>query len=223
MLTFEPLGRLGNIMWEAAAIVGICNRTDQMCVFPEFDHPFLINFYTDDQLNWKVIDVPWGYHDIKYRDVSLKGYFQSYRYFEHCQDVIRDLFTFKDTGCNFYGGNFISVHVRRGDYTPEYYTTLGRGYYDKALSMLPDLPIVVFTDDVEAAEKVVPSYNVIQSTDDDMALMATAKYAVIANSSYSWWAAYLSNAEKVITPLDWFGPLSPYDTKDMSPPKWIQI
>ena len=84
-------------------------------------------------------------------------------------------------------------------------------YYEKALKKLPDVPVIIFSDDpkwcheqemFEDNERFVVSDN---DTDFDLCLMTKCKYHIIANSSFSWWGAWLGKSEKVIAPKNWFG------------------
>lgn len=229
MLTFLELGkygRFGNQLFQVASTIGIAEKNNMFNFFPEWDHPFATKFpKVFKESSFTPYSIPWGYKNIIIHegDYSLHGYLQSYKYFEHCKDFIKELFTFKEQLEPI--EDFISVHVRRGDYTKEYYTILGSNYYYKALATLPDLPVYVFTDDLDEAMRVIPTYDKIFSGDTfyDLNLMTHAKYSIIANSSYSWWGAWLSNAEKIIAPKSWFGPQSPFNTIDMIPPNWIKI
>lgn len=232
MITFLELGkygRLGNMMFQVASTIGIAERTRHLTAFPKWDHPFKYDTaLVDSRQKFDAIEVPWGYHDIEIgadRNISLHGYLQSEKYFKHCEEGIRNLFTFKHYPRAPHQ-DFISLHVRRGDYDPRYHTLLDRTYYEKALGMLPDLPVILFSDDMDAAKKVIPWRCICYHSPNagyDLALMAQAKYHVIANSSFSWWGAWLSNAERVVAPADWFGPSISWDTKDLIPDRWEVI
>ena len=159
MITFSQIGnygRLGNQMFQVASTIGIAVRNDQPWCFPEWDHPFTGEFNLSEysKHSYEQIYVPWGYREIDlYNNHSIHGYLQSEKYFNHCRDQIKELFTFRESVEVI--NPFIAVHIRRGDYTPEYYTILGGEYYEKALSMLPDLPVYAFTDDLDQAKQVV--------------------------------------------------------------------
>jgi len=154
-------------------------------------------------------------------DVDLFGYFQTPKYFNHIQSEIRSDFKFdKDlqkTCKDFIGDNFvyrdvISLHIRRGDYihNPNH-PTQPVEYYQRALEMLPDLDVIVFSDDPEwckSQEIFQPdrfSISENNSVDADLCLMSLCKYHIIANSSFSWWGAWLAKSEKIIAPKNWFG------------------
>ena len=252
MLTFLELGnygRFGNQLWQVASTIGIAIKNDKSYIFPKWVHPFGRNtdhLYEDNphlnslitDLNYERYDVPWGYHDIKLPSSNkgnvvktgwfgLHGYLQSEKYFKHCEYLIRGLFLFKEP-TDAPWGEFIAVHVRRGDYDPQYHTLLGLDYYTKALALLPDLPVIVFTDaEIAEAASVVPRYDYILGKGSDtfksLQYMTMAAHHVIANSSFSWWGAWLADAGQVIAPKDWFGPLQKISPKDIYTDKIIVI
>jgi hypothetical protein len=149
-------------------------------------------------------------------NVDLLGYFQTEKYFKHIEDEIRSDFTFKEDLLelckSFIYEDTISLHIRRGDYVlnPNH-PVQPMSYYEQALAELPELPVIIFSDDSEWCKEqelfsddrfIVAEGN---STDCDLCLMSLCKYHIIANSSFSWWGAWLANSKKVIAPKNWFG------------------
>ena len=149
-------------------------------------------------------------------NVDLFGYFQTEKYFKHIEDEIRSDFTFKEDLLklckSFITEDTISLHIRRGDYVlnPNH-PVQSMGYYEQALAELPELPVIIFSDDSEWCKEqelfsddrfIVAEGN---STDCDLCLMSLCKYHIIANSSFSWWGAWLANSKQVIAPKNWFG------------------
>jgi Glycosyl transferase family 11 len=139
----------------------------------------------------------------------------------------------------------VSVHVRRGDYlkpgTAEVHGILGEPYYRNALGRLDDAighdaELFVFSDDPAAAEQVlsfVPRSRLVHVRGDparpweDMALMSHCRHHVTANSSFSWWGAWLNRAPDkiVIAPQAWFTPnqLMTMSTTDLYPSGWLPV
>ena len=125
----------------------------------------------------------------------------------------------------------ISLHIRRGDYTANpNHPTQDIEYYRQALNQMPDLPVIVFSDDPEwcnqqeffSSDRFAISEG--NATDADLCLMSLCKYHIIANSSFSWWGAWLANSKKVIAPKVWFGPSLPqHDTSDLYCEGWETI
>lgn len=171
---------------------------------------------------------------------NLNGFFQSPKYFSNIEDTIREDFRLQD----YYlvkreekreaiGREFIALHVRRGDYVKlkKHHPPLELEYYLRALSLLDkNLPIMVFTNDKpwvqeqqffrELGVEVVDNEDYLL----DLSLMMAASHIIIANSSFSWWGAWLSNCGSVIAPKKWFGPkLAKNSTKDLYPKDWLLI
>ena len=99
-------------------------------------------------------------------------------------------------------------------------------YYKEALDSLPDKPVKIFSDDHEWCAKNFKGDRFHISTGnfiEDFELMSKCCYNIIANSSFSWWAAWLSDSKKVISPASWFGPLGPGSAEDIIPHNWIKI
>tara|TARA_B100000035_G_C21019450_1_gene563362 strand:- start:1099 stop:1884 length:786 start_codon:yes stop_codon:yes gene_type:complete len=173
-------------------------------------------------------------------ETDIFGYFQSEKYFENAVEEVRKDFTFKDDIYNpckemfdQVGPEAISLHVRRGDYVNQpWHPCAGIEYYEKALSMMPDdVPVIIFSDDTDWCNSQEPWKNdrflISESGDNlvDLCLMTMCTYHIIANSSFSWWGAWLADSKKVICPSQWFGPpLSEQnDTKDLVPDRWVKI
>ena len=157
----------------------------------------------------------------KLKNSYLNGYWQSIKYFEGIEEDIRKDFQFKKVLDNknleilneIENSNSVSIHIRRGDYmTPENYNMYGciatPKYYKKAIKLIEEKienpTFFVFSNDMEWVKKNID----INSGDDsykDMQLMSKCKHNIIANSSFSWWGAWL-NANKnkiVVAPKQW--------------------
>jgi hypothetical protein len=165
-------------------------------------------------------------------NVDLYGYFQSEKYFKNIEKDIKKDFSFNSeivTACKEFiketiNGEVISLHIRRGDYLnlKSFHPTPSIEYYERALDKLPNVPVIIFSDDIEWASNQHlfdgDRFYISESntTDFDMCLMTICDYHIIANSSFSWWGAWLSQSKKVIAPKNWFGPsLSQHDTSDL--------
>jgi hypothetical protein len=174
-------------------------------------------------------------------DVDLFGYFQTEKYFLDIADDVKKEFTFKDQILSVAkdyrnqidSDEIISLHIRRGDYVNQpWHGCCSLEYYESALSMLDtNLPVIIFTDDPNwtLSQNIFDSdrFYVSQGNSNlfDMCLMTLCDYHIIANSSFSWWGAWLADSKKVIAPQRWFGPpLSEQnDTKDLIPGRWVKI
>ena len=173
-------------------------------------------------------------------NVSLYGYFQTEKYFKHISDEIREDFTFKDDildPCKeaFDFTDVISLHVRRSDYLlPQHASHHGLcslEYYQSALSEFDEeLPVLIFSDDpdwCEEQEIFQPDRFLISRTNDnlmDMCLMTMCNHHIIANSSFSWWGAWLADSKNVIAPTQWYGPAGVHlSTQDLYPTHWKNL
>lgn len=181
----------------------------------------------------------------KYKDVYFVGYWQNEKYFKDIEDIIRKEFMLKETmknrnlnlASNIQDTNSVAIHLRKYDDIPEDdMNTLSLNYYHKAVKYLSNkfknLHFFVFSDNLEWAKKNLklsyPTTFVEHNKNDkdyeDLRLMSICKHQIIANSSFSWWGAWLNkNSDKiVIAPKKWFRN-DPKDTSDLIPNKWIQI
>ncbi len=168
-------------------------------------------------------------------DVSLYGFFQTEKYFKHIEDDIRKDFTFHDdisTACKELRETVdkpIALHIRRGDFiiNSGNHPPLGLDYYEKALKEFDDgRNVIVFSDDTKWCEEqnLFDSDRFIVAEDNDqfhdLCLMSMCDDFIIANSTFSWWGAWLGNRGKVIAPKKWFGKNLNHDTKDLYCKGW---
>jgi hypothetical protein len=172
------------------------------------------NYYQEKQYNYSqeyVNECP--------DNVNLFGYFQTEKYFSHIGNSIREDFTFKSEVLNpckeaFEFDQVISLHVRRTDYVEKSadHPPCSLEYYETALSKFDsDLPVLIFSDDTEwcKEQELFESDRFMVSESGwnlvDMCLMTMCSHHIIANSSFSWWGAWLSGSDNVIAPSRWFG------------------
>lgn len=187
------------------------------------------------------INDSFNYEEFKKVDFSnpgdnfyLNGYWQGVAYFKECATEIREeLSPDKD----FFSNNIIapgsvSLHVRRTDYLnlQNFHPIQPIAYYEKALEILNHSgPIYVFSDDIEWCEQTLKFPNTqfikIKNTILEIWLMSLCSNNIIANSTFSWWGAWLNNNpnKRVICPKHWFGPSAPYSDKDILDNDWIKI
>jgi hypothetical protein len=174
----------------------------------------------------------------------LTGFWQSEKYFQDIADDIRRELKLPQPrdhqNISYHqlikNKNSVSLHIRRGDYVGNLtHPVCGMEYYQQAIQIMnkdiTDPVFFIFSDDTGwAADNVVTnseSYIIDQNKTNgaaDMYLMSQCKHHIIANSSFSWWGAWLNPSEnkKVIAPKKWFtNPLT--DTKDLIPHRWTII
>ncbi len=207
--------------------------------------PFIFPYYTiaepGHEYNEGILNSP--------KNSLLIGYWQTEKYFLPIQDVMRKDFEFKKqleggnktladkiTSCNS-----VSVHVRRGDYVNNPETSVFHGicspeYYYTGLklikSKIDNVHLFIFSDDMDWVKTNmkfdVPATYVDSNPGDDsymdMQLMSLCKHNIIANSSFSWWGAWLnSNLDKmVVAPAKWFNDTS-VNVNDVIPEGWNKL
>jgi hypothetical protein len=247
------LGHLGNQMFQYASLQGIAhNRGFDWAMPPkdQFGKNYSILrsniydcFYLDINISdrTKIFDGPsvmeskHGFDEDIFSNcpdnINLSGYFQSYKYFEGIEKKIRRDFTFLPQEMSVSTRkNTLSIHVRRTDYLglSEYHTNLSKDYYSAALDLIGEFSeAIVFSDDInwcmnlDIFKKFKFSFG---NAYTDLQLMSRCDKHIIANSSFSWWGAWLSSSETVIAPKMWFGPALPgHDTSGYYLPEWIVI
>jgi len=246
-------GRIGNQLFFIASTIGIAikNKTsygfyskmgyggvDYQSIF-ENDLPI-----TDYVPPKTYTQQGFGYYDIEIDDVELIGYYQSEKFFIHCADIIKKQFSFKKNVMDFVSSQYpehkecMGIHIRRGDYVdqPNHHPVLPIDYYNKVIenNKNQNKKVFVFSDDREWVKSVFVGDNFIFphfSENDDLysfVLLSMMKDIAISNSTFSWWAAWLSedNNKIIYAPphKSWFGPMySNLETKDIIPERWIKI
>jgi hypothetical protein len=174
-------------------------------------------------------------------DMKLIGYFASEEYIKNRRAEILDLFIDKDIIkllrdlFNDKLKNSVSLHVRRGDYLkfPEVYVILSQSYYELALNIIGGKyqinNILVFSDDIEWCKQNMNDSRMyfIEGYPDyiDMYLMSLCNHNITANSSFSWWGAYLNeNKEKIVcAPKKWFNYNGPKSSSYLLCKDWLGI
>lgn len=180
------------------------------------------------------------------KNVYLEGYWQSPKYFNSFEDVIRKDFTLKnpptkniqDLAKEISNTKALCIHVRRGDYVGnKSHEVVNNEYYERGVSLVSEKmnieKIYVFSDDIAWCENnlkfkfpitFVSNEYAGDKGEGHMYLMRKCKSFIIANSSFSWWAAWLSyDKEKIVVcPEQWF-PDASINTSDLIPKEWIRI
>lgn len=183
------------------------------------------------------------------KNLILNGWFQSWKYID--EELIKDYFhpnpaLVSNIAILLNYNPDIAIHVRRDDYLlkPEYHNPLTMDYYKNALLLMlagrdiAKLNVTIFSDDIPWCRQEFPklnipiNFNYSQRRSDivDLYFMAEHKHQIIANSSFSWWGAWLHRVmnysyddQMVIAPKQWFGKAVEHDTKDIYCPGWITL
>ncbi len=186
------------------------------------------------------------------KHIYLDGYFQSEKYFKHIRT--RLLYDFRFPALDkeneqlkqhiLLCKNATAIHIRRGDYitnkaAAKYHGVLPLSYYQNAFNLLSQttnspIDIFIFTNDIlwvrenfilqNANIHFIEGNNGVNSW-KDMALMSYCKNHIIANSSFSWWGAWLSERNgNIYAPYKWFSDVdTKYSIHDFIPDNWIIV
>jgi hypothetical protein len=222
-------GRLGNQLFAIASCIGIALRHGYTPRIPA-DWPYRQHFNIPNEFfgalpraTAEIREKVFEFTDFRPLGevCNLHGYFQSPKYWAGYEDKIRTWFT--PIGVNAGSCNVCSVHHRRGDYVGNpNYAQLPMGYYLNAANYA-QADVMGFSDDQSFAE-----FHHIGCTDDqteieDFTQMVVCAEHIISNSTFAWWAAYLSGGN-VYAPDRWFdGPLLCNNTKDLYPDDWTVV
>lgn len=261
MITTKLMGGLGNMLFQIAAGYAVAKRSDQEYLLntayteighghsrPQSPDKYLgdvfsrLNILNDNREVTRIVEPSFSYNLIENQttDCSLEGYYQSYKYFEDCENDIRDLFAPKDeliqkihTQYKVKGEETVAVHIRRGDYLPlaNFHHNLHISYYTNAIKLFPTgTTFIIISDDIEWCKEVFVGnkyvFTASHSDVEDLYTMSECSHNIIANSTFSWWGAWLnSNINKlVIYPNKWFGPGNNHmSTLDLFPPSWVCV
>lgn len=180
---------------------------------------------------------------------AIDGYFQSEKFFAPVAPLLRLHFSFRyppsapaaRLAQRIASGPSIGLHFRRGDYARNPHFSrdlgvLGPGYYHHALRLLrersPQAMLYVFSDDIEAAArefKPEGPHEFVRCIEpwhdhDSLRLLSLCEHVAIANSSFSWWAAWLNPAPDrlVIAPAPWFT-APDQNPADIVPSGWTRL
>ena len=247
MICTKLQGRLGNTLFQIASSYALCERFNR-----EF---YLTNDWEYNQYMKNPLPIIKGNRfvntftevDFKFNEISesydsIFGYFQTEKYFADYRNDILDLFDPSDSAkqqvleeeFKLGAGTFCSIHVRRGDYLtfPDFHPVLGMDYYTSAMGLIheidPTTKFLVFSDDIEYCKTMFGDKVLyIENADPfiNLLLMSRCNHNIIANSSLSWWGAWLrTSAGTTVAPAAWFGPRYEHlNTEDLLPKNWEKL
>lgn len=254
-VTCEFLGRLGNNLFEVAAMIGFCKRTGQQWGIPTGYHhrgiyqmfPWL-PLYKRNVRSLPVYDTThpdnFGYKEIPPHPngVKLRGFFQSYLFFDHAREEVLKAWNFKKYDQY---SEHTSVHIRLGDYVQhsDSFPPVTEDYIRKAFEIIKPAKVLVFSDEINKCREMFNNFEGIEfefspglkeqpnggrNEYEQLSAMSSCKNNVIANSSFSYCAAYANtNPDKIVVSphyTEWFGTNAQnLDTSNLLPPTWTQI
>lgn len=264
-INFGPRGRLGNVMLQAAACIGFAKKHNYQWGIPSYIrevprfHEFFPGLPIDDNRYNGYEEHPnddfchvhqcnkgkcwFNYHEIpnQNQNVTLHGFWQSWRYFENAEEEVKQAFKLKEYP-ELKG--YVSIHVRRGDYVQyaDSFPPVTVNYIDHAIYHVEESlgvgepKLIFFSDDINWCREFFGRYERVEFAEGndeitDLSMMASCSHHIIANSTFSWWGAYLGhNPDKIVVSPShkrgcWFGHSSGVQTDciDLLPPSWQQI
>jgi len=232
----EQFGRLGNQLFQIAAVIGEADR---------------LGFNPIINPNWsyrRFFSLPDDLYGCVQADdvvVDLAGYFQDLRYFERVLDQVLAWFKPSELSLQLqrdlflgFSPNVLAMHVRRGDYTQlqHAFKLVGRSYYEQASRHIIDQAVsiddvLIFSDDPKVAELELGDLGRVVTLSHEnldiltLQFMSSCPAIAIANSTFSWWSAFLSQAKYVFYPSIWG--VNGFDFQDrvntIIPKSWIQM
>ena len=249
-------GGLGNQMFEVAAAASLAKDHNALLMINPNEHILPnqgrnINNYISNIFGKIAIDCApplqilysrehMAFEPIPFQpNVKLRGHFQSFKYFDHNRDYIRNLFApskfLMDQLKEKYSeaSKVTAIQVRRGDYIkfPNHHPLLPTDYYKNLTNFLTPYKIWIFSDDIQWCKENLhfdcPVEYIKEEDYIEMYLISHCKNIVISNSSFGWWAGYLkTNPGQIFAPYPWFGPYllaEGFKHDDLIPSDWIVI
>lgn len=240
LITVTPYEGLGSVMFKIAAAYTFGRAKGYQLVLNKDNSPYkdtifkhisnvdnqeLFHILKEKSFNYRPLSVD----GIEGFNIMLEGQFQSYKYSNNYHHEIRNLFTYP-VESKYDPTNKVSIHVRRSNYlnTPNQYHNLSIDYYLNAIDYFKGSEFLVFSDDIEWCKENFKGeeFTFVENTSDihDLYLMSLCKHNIIANSTFSWWGAFLNTSRErvVVCPDKWFGPAnSDLILCDLYPEDWI--
>ena len=225
MISFRPFGRCGNFLFMAANCIAYALRHDLDFSMPyQTNDPFWNPLYLQHLINEEYIQ---GREDIlinepfyhyapvpfqeqwRGKQIVLNGYYQSHKYFQEYRKEILVLFNYKWE----LKKDYVSVHVRRGDYLkyPEKHPYVGKDWIENAMNQFKGVKYRFFSDDIawckqQFGERDDCEFSEGHDIETDLMEMSCCEHNICSSSTYSWWSMWLNRNEnkKVIFPDKWF-------------------
>lgn len=245
---------LGNQMFQIATALSYAFDNNLEAIFPDLNNPKFGNYkknifrnlnteiYDEYLVDYEYYEPSFSYNKIPpFRNIRIHGYFQSENYFSHNAKLIKKIFDVDKSTKKYildkYGdifSNTTSCHFRFGDYrqlVDKHPILANTDYYQNSLEIIGNTNLLIFSDDIDACKKIdilkKPGVQFISGESDfiDLYMMSMCQNNIIANSTFSWWSAWLndSSVKKVLYPEFWFGEDKQFSTDDLIPNDWTQV
>lgn len=237
MTVVKLTGGLGNQMFQYAHGKAVAHRNNEQLFLDtswyegRIDRSYILDYFNIDASLAGIIKRLFA--------KKIVGDFQSENHFREIEETIRKEFTLKNPPKPISDPNSVSIHLRGGDYVrgkkSGFHGTCSPEYYEQAVAHIKtrvDSPhFYIFTDDIEWAKnhiKFPQPFTLMSEKNhtpvDELFLMSSCIHNIIANSTFSWWAAWLNQNPKkiVIAPKKWFNN-EVADASDIVPLNWLKL
>jgi Glycosyl transferase family 11 len=250
-VTIGLVGQLGNQMFQIATAYSLARDHHAELFFPTWSNKdgllwLINNSHLPHKPKNHYYEPQFHYAPISYKpDIELFGHFQSPKYFQKYREELKQIFAPNEDVLKYLhvhykelleDQNSVSIHFRNyqkeDDNLLNVYVLNGRNYIEKAIQFFPpDYNFYIFSDDINwCRENLGELAKNIQFISEppiyDFYLMSACRHHIISNSTFSWWAAYLSPHSKealVVAPKNWFQPNAGLNIKDLFPEEWILL
>ncbi len=245
MSNFGSNGRLGNQLFQYAFMFSLSKQNNYEMCLPSTNINYYQNYKSNSffdcfesnvslcqkNITQNKFKEKFFHYDINFPNYidncDYSGYYQSYKYFKQYKKELIESLKFKQKNTiksELDYSNIVSIHIRRGDYVNnKTHETFSFEFLNTSKKHFDNKKYLVFSDDIEWCKKMNIGDYYAENNNDclDLYQMTLCKSSIIANSSFSWWGAYLSEKEKVIAPKKWFNNNKNVD--DLYCDGWIKL
>jgi hypothetical protein len=199
-------GRLCNNMFQVAACIGSDSDYGILPNTGHWQHQAIYKYFPNVPIKQASPHTPWysdpsfNYTKIPDGDFQLTGFFQSEKYFAHKREEVLRIFNI-----DYKPIDYVSLHWRLLDYLDPLngINPMPLEYYQGALEYFPNRKVLVFSDDIEFCKRHLKGdrfeFSESKNEFEDLSLMASCRHNIIANSTFSWWGAWLNrNPNKIV-------------------------
>lgn len=222
----SEMGRLGNVMFATASLIGIAYDFDAIPLINEnsallkyFILPNVLNMITTNTATCSFMYERYNEcENIQDKNITLKGYILSWKHFRNIKPLVKKIFQLKSpyldraklflSNISEPGYQNVCIQVRRGDYTVKYNKKVGKKmaskeYIQKAMDYYrqkyKNVKFIVLSDDIEWCRRNIENVAFSPFTDagDDMALMTSCDHVIMTVGTFGWWGGWLSSGDTV--------------------------
>lgn len=224
MITVELQGGLGNQLFQLAFLDYMSEKTGKLAYINSLESPITVHsneqYYYTLFKNWKCLyrkehaEIIQENNKMRFQEfkipsanVSFLGYFQRWEYVHPIKESFIKKLSFNTAILQKYPNisKKVFIHIRGGDYKGNSFHQVNlTSYYKRCIALFPESEFVVFTNDIPYAKTFGDFPIITENEVDTLFLMSKCAGCICANSSFSWWGAYLNQNRKICLPSKWF-------------------